>query len=308
MTNISTKYRPTTFKDVVGQDRVVQALKGIIANKSASQFLFSGPSGCGKTTLARIVAQKFGCMPRDVLEIDAATNTGVDGMRLVQDGLRYKPLSRGSSKAIIVDECHMLSKAAWNSLLKVVEEPPAHAFWFFCTTELGKVPATIKTRCADFVLKHVSEKDLAEVVRVAVNGEGVTLKSDIRDLIVREADGSPRQALVNLAKCLNVKSREEAAEILRTAMHSQTVIDLCRFLLNPGPWKKVAPILSALQDENPESVRIVVCNYMAKVLLGSKNEKQIVHVLEVLDSFSTPYNASEKMAPLFLSVGRVVFA
>ena len=302
------KYRPKKFSEVVGHDSVVKALRSVLSERSSSCFLFCGPSGCGKTTLARLVAKRFGCVPEHILEIDAATHTGVDSMRMLQEGLRYKPFGESSGKAIIIDECHQLSKAAWNSLLKVLEEPPAHVVWVLCTTELGKVPQTIRTRCSLFTLTAVDEKCLRNLLSTVIDKEGLSVSKEVVDVVIKEAGGSPRQALVNLALCQGA-SKAEAATILRSAAQSEPVLDLCRFLAKPGgSWRKAVSIISRLSSENPESVRIIVCNYMAAALLKATTDRDAVRFLSVLEAFSTPYHPSEKLAPLLLSVGGLLFA
>ena len=242
------------------------------------------------------------------MEVDAATYTGVDQMRRIQESLQYKPIgSDSSSRAVVLDECHALSKSAWQSLLKVVEEPPAHAYFFFCTTELSKVPSTIKTRCTSFTLKSVSELDLKKLVDRVCKKEEIKLDDAIRDVIVRESLGSPRQVLVNLTLCRDATSRQEASSILKTAQESDTVLNLCRFLAKGGSWSRAMEFVNALDDENPESVRIVITNYMASAAKRSKSEKEAVYFLNVLDAFSQPYNQSDKLGPLVLSIGKVLF-
>ena len=147
------KWRPQKLNDVISHAFVVSSLKALLKEKECPHsFLFTGPSGVGKTTLARIVASY---LEAAVLEIDAATNTGIDAMRAVQDMARYKAIDN-EKRVVIIDECHALSKQTWQSLLKIVEEPPAHLYWAFCTTEPDKVPATIKTRCVQYLsLIHI---------------------------------------------------------------------------------------------------------------------------------------------------------
>ena len=300
------KYRPKRFKDVVGQDAVVSALKGLIDSKGARSFLLSGPSGTGKTTLARIAAKELGHKSKDVLEIDAATHTGIDAMRQVQELLRYVPFGSSSGRAIIVDEAHMLSRSAWNSLLKVVEEPPELVSWFFCTTEPAKVPKTIRTRCAALDLRDVSSDDLKSLVLHVIKSESLKIEEDVVTVIVREASGSPRQALVNLSICLLASTRKEAAEALRSASESDVVLELCRFLVNKGSWLKAMAIVNKFTNENPESIRIAVCNYMGAALRNSKKDRQACHFLEIIDAFAEPYNSSEHMTPLLVSIGQVL--
>lgn len=301
------KYRPRKFKEVVGQDAVVEVLQRIIEKGTVQAFLFCGPSGCGKTTLARIVARKMGCSVHGIMEVAAAKYTGVEDMRRIQDTLDYKPFDNSDRRAIILDECHRLSKNAWDALLKPIEEPPAHVLWLLCTTEPGKVPYTIKTRCTMLTLKAVPERDLINLVQSVASEERMNVPDDVVDIIVKEANGSPRQVLVNLDLCRGISTRKEAARILKSAHESDATIELCRFLLNGGSWSKAMKLVNELSEENPESVRIVVCNYMASVLRNTDKNEQATRVLGILDAFSTPYNSSEQSAPLILSIGRALF-
>src|SRR5678815_3051590 len=141
--SLHTKYRPLTFDEVIGQDKVVADLRRVVRERRAKSFIFSGPSGVGKTTLARIVANAFaGYMATvaNIEEVPAADHTGVDAMRAVANRALYRALGDSPVKAIIVDEAHRLSGAAWDVLLKPIEEPPEHVYWMFCTTHPAKIP------------------------------------------------------------------------------------------------------------------------------------------------------------------------
>lgn len=302
------KYRPRKLSEVIGQGAIIKSLTKVLEKGEQQAFLFSGPSGCGKTTLARIAARMLGCARKDIREVDAATYTGVDDMRAIKELLVYEPFGESSGRAIIVDECHSLSKNAWQSLLKAVEEPPAHVYWMFCTTELGKVPQTIKTRCVAYSLRSVPEPELEKLFDRVSDAEGMEWEDDVKALIMLEAGGSPRQLLVNMAACQEVSSKKEAAEILKSAAADKDVIDLCRFLMSGGSWAKAMTIVSKLDVSNPESIRIIVTNYFAKVALGAKSEKQAVHALNVLTEFSTPFNPSDKHGPLLRAIGQVLLA
>lgn len=302
------KYRPKRLKDVIGQDTVVRSLEAILRKRSSQVFMFSGPSGCGKTTVARIMAMEFGCTEKDLVDIDAATHTGVDAMRAVQQGMYYRPIGQSAVRAVIVDECHRLSKQAWDSLLKVVEEPPDHSYWFFCTTEPGKVPKTIKTRSSKFELQSLRTKDLIRVMKKVIKKEDGDIPSEILDVIAEEAKGSPREALVSLATCWECTDKKEALEALRSAAESEEVIELCRFLLRPGTWKQAMQHVASVEQHNPESVRIMVCNYFAAVLKNPRNAKEVPYFLSILEAFEGPYNESERQTPLILSIGRVMFS
>lgn len=306
--SLHTKYRPKSFDEVIGQAAIVKAMKSAIDRKTARAFLFNGPAGCGKTTLARISAYEVGCSDSSIMNVDAATNTGVDNVREIQEVIRYKPMGDSSVRGIIVDECHMLSKQAWNSLLTVVEEPPSYVYWFFCTTEVDKVPKTIVTRCKNLKLSLLSDVALEKVVKNALKGEKEKLKDSIVKLIISEAHGSARQALQNLDSCIGVTNTKEAARILETAADSKDVIDLCRLLISGGAsWTSAMEIINRIKDPNPESIRIVVCAYTAAVLKNQKSAKQVQNLLAILDAFEGYYNPSEKLAPLLLSIGRVLY-
>lgn len=303
------KYRPKALEDVVGQPQVVKALTRVLKEKSFQSFLFSGPAGCGKTTFARIAAKMCGCDMRDIVEIDGATNTGIDAMRSVAQAAQYKPFGKSTGRAIIVDECHRLSRQAWDSMLKVVEEPPAHLFWFFCTTEPAKVPNTIRTRCATFSLKAVADQELRNLLLSVLKKEGKKVPDDVVSLVSQKSNGSPRQALVNLGVVLDCKTRKEAATAIEAVEDSDPVIKLCRLLLQPNrSFVKCAAIVNELQDVNAESVRIVVVNYLGSCLKGTKSDKDAVKFLTLLENFATPYNQSEGLSPLWLSIGRTIYA
>jgi DNA polymerase III gamma/tau subunit len=301
------KYRPKTFAEVVGQAPVTSSLSKMIERRASQAFLFSGPSGTGKTTLARIAANKLGCTPTNIIEIAAAKFTGVEDMRQLQDGLQYRPFGKSTQKSFILDECHRLSRQAWDSLLKVVEEPPDHITWFLCTTEVNKVPDTIKTRCAAFTLKSVKDEYLGELLDRICEREKLDLPGDVGDLIIKQAQGSPRQMLVNLELCRDCKNKKQASDLLRTALQSDATLELCRFLMNGGSWIKGMGIVSKLDDESPESVRILVTNYVGVALKNAKTEKEACFLLSILEAFAAPYNTSERMAPLLLSIGRVLY-
>lgn len=188
------KYRPATFAEVLGQREVVRTLEGAIAQgKVAHAYLFSGSRGTGKTSLARIFARAIGTDDRDLHEIDAASNNGVDEVRALREEVYVLPFA-SRYKVYILDEAHMLSKQAWNALLKTLEEPPAHVVFILATTELTKVPDTILSRCQCLSFRVPDSNTLKELVSRVAREEGFDLEPAGAELLALLADGSFRDA------------------------------------------------------------------------------------------------------------------
>lgn len=210
-------YRPQTFKDVEGQDQVITVLEAAVKSGDvAHAYLFAGTRGTGKTSIARILAHELGVHEHDIQEIDAASNRGIDDARAIREGAQAMPFS-SPYKIYIIDEAHMLTKEAWNALLKVLEEPPAHVIFIFATTELHKVPDTIRSRCESYAFNQPSRELLAKVVARVAKKEGYTLEGGAADLIAALADGSFRDALGILQKVLTISGDDvvNVAEVER---------------------------------------------------------------------------------------------
>lgn len=297
------KYRPRTFKEVIGQAQVVRSLQNVLKARSNRTLLFAGPSGTGKTTLARIAAVEAGCTPESIQEINAAHFTGVDDMRQITSGLAYRPLGAAPSKAIILDECHMLSKAAWNSLLKPLEEPPAHVYWFLCTTDLEKVPQNIRTRCTLFNLKPVATKDIEELLLVIAGAENMPCSDGVVSLCARHAQGSPRAAIVSLGLCAEAENKAAALELLSRAEGASGAIDLARALKEGRSWPEIRDILEGLKDQNPESIRHVVRAYFTTIIMKESKLANAQSCFAVLEAFSKPFPSSDGISPLVLAIG-----
>jgi DNA polymerase-3 subunit gamma/tau len=213
------KYRPQTFDDVVGQEAVVRTLKNAIATEKIRQaYLFAGPRGTGKTSMARILAKSLNCAQGptttpdgtchacraiaagtslDVIEMDAASQRGIDDIREIRDRVVLQPVE-GRYKVYILDEAHQLTDAAWNALLKLIEEPPPHLVFVFCTTDLSKVLPTVRSRCQTFVFQRPRLQELLKVLRAVADAEAFDVPDPALSLIARSARGAYRDALSSL--------------------------------------------------------------------------------------------------------------
>ena len=227
------KYRPQTFDDVIGQQAVTRTLQTqLVTGKLSHAYLFTGSRGTGKTTCAKILAKAVNCLEpvngnpcnhcaacqaidsgscMDVLEIDAASNNGVDNVRDLRDDAIYAP-AQVKKRVYIIDEVHMLSISAFNALLKIIEEPPEHLLFILATTELHKVPATILSRCQRFSFRRLSQEDVADLVQRTCIKEGIDITPDAAQLLGRLADGAGRDGLSLLDQCASSVTGKLTAE------------------------------------------------------------------------------------------------
>jgi len=266
---LARKYRPRDFSELIGQDALVRTLTNAInSGRIAQAFMLTGVRGVGKTTTARIIARALNCVGPDgkggptitpcgvcdncraiaedrhvdVIEMDAASHTGVDDIREVIDGVRYAPVS-ARYKLYIVDEVHMLSRNAFNALLKTLEEPPAHVKFVFATTEIRKVPVTVLSRCQRFDLRRVDASVLrAHFIKVA-EAEGVRIDGDAASLIARAADGSVRDGLSLLDQAIALSSSEVTTEAVRDMLglvDRTRIIDVLDATLSARPAEALA--------------------------------------------------------------------
>jgi DNA polymerase-3 subunit gamma/tau len=236
---IARKFRPQVFEDVVGQQPIVQTLKNAIQlNRTGHAYLFSGPRGVGKTTTARLLAKGLNCLEGptvspcnkcpscleiasgqslDVLEIDAASNTGVDNIRELRENARYAP-SRDRYKIFIIDEVHMLSTSAFNALLKILEEPPSHVIFIMATTERHKLPATILSRCQQFVFRTISAGEIQAHLQAIAARENIKIDDRALGYIVRASEGSMRDAQSLLDQIISFSGQEVVDEDVRDVL------------------------------------------------------------------------------------------
>lgn len=258
------KYRPQAFAEMLGQEQVTSVLEGSIAKGSISHaYLFSGSRGTGKTSLARIFSRAIGTDARDLYEIDAASNRGVDDIRTLREEVHTLPFN-SKYKVYLIDEAHMLTKEAWNALLKTLEEPPKHVVFILATTEHEKVPETILSRCQVFTFKRPTLAVLKQMVTRVAKAEGFTLEPSAADLIALLADGSFRDAHGTLQKIISSSPDKNVSveEVERVSGAPRTASVLgCITGVAAGD---VAAALSAVRDAEQANVDMKV---FAKLLL-----------------------------------------
>lgn len=265
------KYRPKTFEEMIGQKPVVQTLQNAIKNNRVAQaYIFSGMRGVGKTTAARILAKALNCQQGptpepcnkcehcravnedrsvDVMEIDGASNRGIDEVRSLREGVKYKPI-HSRYKVIIIDEVHMLTREAFNALLKTLEEPPPHTIFVFATTEFHKVPATIVSRCQHFEFKKISQKEIINHLLDISKKEKITISPFGLNLIAEAADGSLRdaQSLLDQAVAFSGEdiSDEDLKEILGI-ISREILFDFSSAIIDEKP-DRVFPLVEKVID------------------------------------------------------------
>lgn len=307
MGNLINDYRPTDFDEVWGQDEACASLQRILDADDSHAFLFMGPSGVGKTTLARIVAARKECDPRNLIEMDAATTSGVDDIRNLRSVSKYKGMGT-PTRVVIIDEVHSLSKQAWQALLKSIEEPPEHLYWCLCTTEEGKVPDTIVTRCSVIRLQPVPEDDIYELLVQIRDAEEFACPDEVLALVAKRAEGSPRRALSQLGVVATAEDRQSAAAMLRTYLEGDEEFkEFCQAMLRGAGWDVVKPLLATLVGKGAEGIRIKICAYMRTVILGNGSGRTLERACNVLENFGTPYPTQGQDDQLVLSTLNACF-
>jgi DNA polymerase-3 subunit gamma/tau len=307
------KYRPQTFAEVVGQEAVVRTLTNAIdQNKVRQAYLFAGPRGTGKTSLARILAKSLNCQngptptpdntchacvsitngtSLDVIEMDAASQRGIDDIRDIRDRVVLQPVE-GATKVYILDEAHQLTDAAWNALLKLIEEPPPHLVFIFCTTELQKVLPTVRSRCQTFVFQRPRLPDLVRKLRLIADGEGIDAPDAALALIARGGRGAYRDAestLDQLASATGGQITVQDVLQLLGAVEDEVLFRLCDHVVD-GDTRGALLFIEELSARGNDLGRLVtdLLEHLRHLLL-------VQHMHEVPDSLPVTEEARERL-------------
>lgn len=321
------KYRPKVFSDVYGQDHVTSTLKNEIKNGRVSHaYLFTGSRGTGKTTCAKILAKAVNCEHNvdgepcnecevckgldngsiyDVVEIDAASNNGVDNIRELRDETNYAP-SRGKYRVYIIDEVHMLSTGAFNALLKTLEEPPAHVIFILATTEVHKLPATILSRCQRFDFKRIQPETMAVRLKEVAGLEGLNLDDDAAVLIARIADGALRDGLSILDQCAG-RSKEINSDLVSEVAGlagREAMYKLSECIANSDSNTAMSIISDLYQNSfDMERLCVEMINHFRNFLVAKTVRKSRELIICTDDEYNTILEASKEF-----TVESIVFA
>ena len=284
------KYRPSILDEMYGNQESMRILKNYFKGpreKIPHAFLFVGPRGCGKTTLARISAYEVGALDSCITEMDSAHFNGIDHVRKIKENIHYMPSAGSKARAYILDECHQMSGPAQNGMLKMLEEPPNHAYFFLATTDPQKLKKTLKDRCIIIPVGPLSEEEIMDLMNEVCEAEDKKIPQDVLDEILNISERRPRTALKALDKCMVLKKESDMLKALSPIEGVKTeIVELCRALMSKKSWKKITDLLKELKNEEPEDVRLAVLGYAASVTMG--DEEQAPQAYLVMDSFREP--------------------
>lgn len=287
--NLHISQRPKEFYNMVGQDVVTEQLRSqLIAGTFPHACLFSGESGVGKTTAARIIKEALNCGEANYHEMNAADVRGIDHIRSIIGQMAMKPLG-GGPKMFVIDECHQLTTAAQQALLKPLEDCPAHVYFLLLTSEPAKMIKAIKTRCQSFAFSTVSDSDMMDLLKRTLKEIKPTNKDGLKELceaIVERSGGSPRQALVHLEAALAVEP-EQRLQVVKDGVPEGEARELAKACVSRN-WPEAQKALKRLDGvirDNPEGVRRQVLGYCASIVLNSGN----------VNAFNTAANFADHM-------------
>ena len=282
------KYRPPELDQIIGNKEIVSYLNSVIKSKDIPNvFLFYGPTGCGKTTFARILSNCLGCSVADMSEseINTANFRGIDTVRELITSSKYRSFGAAGKRVWIIDEVHKMTNDAQNAMLKLLEDPPKHCYFILCTTDPNKLLPTVRGRCMELEVKPLSDDQMGRLIKRISIAEGQKLKRPVREQIVQDSFGLPRNAIQILEKVLTVPVEDQLEMAEQSAREYSESIELCKALLDQSSWKMIREILKGLKDQDAESIRRHVLGYVQAVLLNKENSKAAFILEEFCDPF-----------------------
>jgi DNA polymerase III gamma/tau subunit len=286
------KYRPREFKHIVGQPEIVAMCRGWVKSNSVPQtILLSGPSGCGKTSIARIFQKKLGCDPHDFTELNCADFRGVDTVRDIRRAWGMHAI--GQSRIWLLDEAHRLTPEAQDALLKILEDTKDGCYFFLATTNPTKLLKTIQNRASALALRSVIESDMRLLLNWVAREEGGKLDPKACDLIITEADGSPRKALVILNAVLGIADRHQQRRAVQRTETKTDAVEIAKLLVfgrGRDRWQEMSKLLKSCDLEDPEGIRRLVLAWATTCLLNKNNPRAAM----VIDYFRDAWYESGK--------------
>lgn len=308
--SIINKYRPQSFEQVYGHEKAIAALTRVIdAAHRPHTYLITGPSGIGKTSIARLIGGYLGA---ETIEIDAASHSGVDDARELVDLSQYMSLQGDGNRLYIIDECHTLSRNAWQALLKLAEEPPDHFYLVLCTTDADKVPATVRGQRAYMLqLRPLPSKIIEEyIMAICFAEDWNAVYPAVFRAIIANAEGSPRKALMLLLAVHDAVSADAVRDVIASMDTGEPVVQICQLLLKSGAqtsWKDVQPLLAKIENDEFDAAITHATRYMISCLMRANQDSHASRINEYIQALTFPSETFDSKARFFAAIGRCIW-
>lgn len=261
-------YRPTEFNEIIGNKSTIETIKNKIKGEDPPHaIILHGPRGCGKTTIARIISEELGCKIKsnDFVELDAVQTGGIDTAREIRQNMNFMPME-SKCRVWLIDEAQDSSAKFQAGLLKALESGPKHCYFILCTTNLNKIIATVKSRCTQWKVELLNDKQIEELIKWVLKGEDFEIPNDVTEEIINVSDGCPREALVILDQIIDLDSNK-MLDAIQQSEANREVKELCQAMLKGKDWPELAKILKGIQGTDPERCRQAIITWFASVAL-----------------------------------------